>query len=369
MNFNQIITRMPYWYAAKKCVYLKSAPGRGKTDTMRRAPQIIGQQTGKNMGFVLISGPLLTPADSVGYLIPRKVTGEDGKDHMESVYTDPFWFRTLRSEGGKRLDEYDGGIILVDEADKMDVDVKKVIGEAALSGRLGPHELPPGWVVWMAGNRMNDRSGSTKELDHLINRRMEIDVTDDVESWQDWAVQNNIHPVYRAFANEHVAVVFDSKVPEKQGPWMTPRSMVEGARYHDSLPKMPDGSLPDDPLVMEELGGMYGDAAVAQVFTFVKLEREMPKFEAIIADPRGVRVPNKVDACMLVSFNLAHRVTMENIDPVLEYVERMPKEFGVVFGKNAVQKNTKLITSAGMNKWVRANASLMTQIGGYGAKA
>jgi len=368
MNFDTVIARMPYWYAAKKCVYLKSPVGRGKTSTMSRAPEIIGAATGKNMGFVLISGPLLTPADSVGYLIPRKVTGEHG-DHMESVYTDPFWFRTLRSQGGKRLDEYDGGIILVDEADKMDVDVKKVIGEAALSGRLGPHELPEGWVVWMAGNRMNDRSGSTKELDHLINRRMEIDITDDIESWHNWASANGVHPVYRAFANENVAVVFDSKIPEKQGPWCTPRSLVEGARYHDMLPKMADGSLPDDPTTMEELAGFYGDAAVASVFTFVKLEREMPKFEDIVADPRGVRVPHKVDACMLVSFNLAHRVVMENVDPVLEYVERMPKEFGVVFGKNAVTKNSKLITSAGFSKWIRANASLMTQIGGYGVKA
>lgn len=365
MNLNTVIARLPHWYAAKKCVYLKSPPGRGKTDTLSMAPEIIGNITGKKMGFVLISGPLLTPADSVGYLIPRKVTGDHG-DHMESVYTDPFWFRTKE---GKRLDEYDGGIILVDEADKMDVDVKKVIGEAALSGRLGPHVLPPGWVVWMAGNRMNDRSGSTKELDHLINRRMEVDITDDIESWHDWAAKNNVHPVYRAFANENVAIVFDSKVPEKQGPWCTPRSLVEGARYHDMLPKMADGSLPDDAITMEELSGFYGDAATAAVFTFVKLEREMPKFEEIIRDPRGVRVPNKVDACMLVSYNLAHRVNMDTVDPVLEYVERMPKEFGVVFGKNAVGKNAKLITSGGFTKWIRQNASLMTQIGGYGAKS
>ena len=32
-----------------------------------------------------------------------------------------------------------------------------------------------------AGNRMSDRSGSTRELDHLINRRIRIEVTDDVE--------------------------------------------------------------------------------------------------------------------------------------------------------------------------------------------
>ncbi|QIG66881.1 ATPase domain-containing protein [Rhizobium phage RHph_TM3_14A] len=366
MNLDTVIARMPYWYAARKSVYLKSAPGRGKTETISRAPEIISAKTGQNIGFVLVSGPLLTPADSIGYLVPRKVTGTDheGKpvDHMESVYTDPFWFRTKE---GKRLDEYDGGIILVDEADKMDVDVKKVIGEAALSGRLGPHKLPDGWVVWMAGNRMNDRSGSTKELDHLINRRLEIDVTDDIESWHRWAAKQGVPPVYRAFANENVAVVFNSKVPEKQGPWCTPRSMSEASFYHDKLPKHADGTLPDDEYAMEEISGFMGDAATAQLFSFVKLEREMPKFEEIVANPRGAKVPQKVDACMLVAYNLAHRVKMDDVDPVIEYVGRMPSEFGVVFGKNAVGRDAKLITSAGFTKWIAKNASLMAQIGGH----
>ena len=89
---------------------------------------------------------------------------------------------------GKLLSEYDGGIILVDEADKLGMDEKKIVGEAALSKILGSHKFPPGWVVVFAANRMSDRSGSTRELDHLINRRIKIEITDDVESWVEWAL-------------------------------------------------------------------------------------------------------------------------------------------------------------------------------------
>src|SRR5690606_22319659 len=122
-----------YWYEAGLSIYLKSAPGRGKTDTISRGPDIIGKKLGKNLGLVVINGPLLTPGDAVGYLVPK----HEGS-RAESIYTDPFWFKTPQ---GRRLDEYDGGIIFVDEMDKTDTDVKKVIGEAALSGRLGPHRL------------------------------------------------------------------------------------------------------------------------------------------------------------------------------------------------------------------------------------
>lgn len=359
MKFSAIISRLPFWYQARKCVYLKSAPGRGKTSVMTSAPAMISKLTGKNIGLVVISGPLLTPADSIGYLVPKKGVTSEGNEIMESVYTDPFWFRTRE---GKRIHEYDGGIILVDEMDKADVDVKKVIGEAALTGRLGPHMLPEGWVIWMAGNRQSDRSGSTKELDHLINRRMEIDVDDDPESWAEWANNNGVPPLYKAFALANPQVVWSPGVPEKQGPWCTPRSLVEAAHYHATIAQ--GGDLPDDPATNEEIMGMIGDAAAGQLMAFVKLEREMPKFEDIVSRPNDVKVPAKPDAMMLIAYNLAHRVDMDTIDPVIAYVDRMPKEFAVTFGKAAVARNTRLITSKGMMKWISQNASLMSQIGG-----
>ena len=360
MKLNDVIARIPYWYAAKKSVYLKSAPGRGKTSVLSAAPLILNHATGKNMGLVIINGPLLTPADAIGYLVPRKVT-VDGVERAESVYTDPFWFRT---DEGKHLSQYDGGVIVVDEADKMDVDVKKVIGEAALSGRLGPHRLPPGWVVWMAGNRQKDRSGSTKELDHLINRRMEIDITDDLESWNDWANNYGVSALTMAFANQNPNIVFTQDVPEKQGPWCTPRSTVAADDYMRQFMDA-DGNLPDDASIMEEVGGLIGEAAAAQLFSFVKLQREMPKFEEILANPDTAKLPNKPDANMLVCFNLAARVEVNTAEAVLKYVNRMPKEFGVIFGRSSVDRNQKLVITPAYGQWIRENAGLMAAIGNH----
>lgn len=247
----------------------------------------------------------------------------------------------------------------------MDTDVKKVIGEAALSGRLGPHVLPNGWLVWMAGNRAKDRSGSTKELDHLINRRMEIDITDDLESWTDWAGKNGVSPLTLAFANNNPQVVFTEGVPEKQGPWCTPRSLVEADRFLGVVRKVAGDAALDDGTTIEEVSGMIGDSATMQLMAFVKLEREMPKFEDIISNPTGVKTPEKPDAQMLVCYSLAHRVDGSTIDAVIQYISRMPEEFGPIFGKTAVTRDMSLVSSKGMMEWVRKNASLMAQVGGF----
>lgn len=372
MKLNDLRTRLLGYYVSGKSIYLKSAPGRGKTTILSDAPKIIGEQLGLSLGLVIINGPLLTPADSIGYLVPRKVTGADGVERMESVYTDPFWFRTKE---GKRLSEYDGGIIVVDEADKCDVDVKKVIGEAALSGRLGPHQLPNGWRIWMAGNRQKDRSGSTKELDHLINRRMEIDITDDIYSWNDWAAANGVSAIAMAFANQNTGVVFSDGVPEKQGPWCTPRSLVEADQYMQSVIKL-QGKVADrgqdddgkaaivvDPALMEELAGMIGEGAAAQFASFIRLDIEMPSYEDIVAAPSKVKVPGKPDAAMLVCYNLANRITKADATAVVEYVMRLPAEFSVIFAKAAIAREPTLLSTAGFMRWVKENASLMAAVG------
>ncbi len=353
MNLTTVEKRMPGWYQSRKCIYLTSAPGRGKTTTIARAPEIIGKKLSLNLGVCIVNGGLLTPMATLGFGLPKH-----HDNYSEMVFSDPFFWRT---EEGKRLDEYDGGIIFIDEADKMDTDVKKCIGEAALSGRLGPHRLPKGWVIWMAGNTQKHRSGSTKELDHLINRRREIAITDDIDAWTDWAVTHGVTPLTITFANQHPEIVFTDGVPEKQGPWCTPRSLVDVDRYMQIL-HAETGHFPDDPTTLEEIAGDIGQAAAVTFFTFVRLEREMPKFEEIVKDPKKTKVPTKPDGQMLSVYNLAHRVSKATLQPVIEYIERMPKEFAVTFAKAACKREPNLVIEPAMRAWSTSNASLMAAL-------
>lgn len=107
---------------------------------------------------------------------------------------------------------------------------------------------------------------------------------------------------------------------------------------------------------------MIGHGAAAQYFAFVRLEREMPKYEEIIANPGKVKVPDKPDAQMLVCYNLAHRVTKDDAAPVIQYIERMPKEFAVTFASAACKRAPMLVMAPAFQKWAMANSSLMAQI-------
>lgn len=353
ITLSEFLSDSPKLYATGKCIYLKSAPGRGKTTTIIDAVDVISRATDKKLGLVIVSGPLLNPQDSIGFGLPKHT-----EEYAEMIFSRPFWWRTRE---GKRLEEYDGGIIFVDEADKMDVDIKKCIGEAALSKRLGPHDLPPGWVVWMAGNREGDRSGSTRELDHLINRRIEVPIKDDYASWEAWAFKNGVSPETITFAQQNPQIVFSDKAPEKQSPWCTPRSLVETDQLLQSFANS-EGKIPTDGSVITYVAGGIGEAAAAQLFAFVRLGQEMEPLEKIIADPKGSRIPEKPDAQMLVCYSLAARIDASTADPIIQYVERMPKEFALTFARAACNRDYKLAITPAFRAWTQRNSTLMAAI-------
>jgi hypothetical protein len=265
----------------------------------------------------------------------------------------------MLTRDGKPVTAYKRGILFLDEYGQGDADVKRASAELLLNRRLGPHKLPDGWVVVAASNRDKDRSGVTKSFDFVINRRCEIDIQPDLQAWTEWANTSGVMPLTIAFANQNPHIVFSDTVPEKQGPWCTPRSLVMADRILSIMTA--DNELPDAS-ASELVAGVIGAAAVAQYFSFVALEREMPKFEDIVASPDKVRVPDRPDAQMLVCYSLAHRVEDDTIAPVVQYIDRFPKEFGVTFVKAATQRNYKLITTPAFRKWCSDNSALMAAV-------
>lgn len=353
MKLSEIERHLARYYREGISVHFASAPGRGKSTIMEAAPAIVGKKLGLNLGIVTINGAQLTPMHTIGFGVPKH-----SEKHSQMVFTDPFFWST---DEGKRLDEYDGGWIFVDEADKADVDVKKVLGEGAYNGRFGPHRLPKGWRVWTAGNRATDRSGSTKELDHLINRRMLLEVSDDLDSLLVWMDKHDTLPITKSFAAAYPQIVLQDGVPEKQGPWPTPRSVMFVDRKLRFI--MEDyGTIPDEYFVQEEIAGLIGNAAAVQFMSHIRLELKLPKFEDIVKDPAGTAIPgaDAPDARMIVCYNCAHRVDKDNADKVITYVKRLPEPFAVSFVKAALHRAPMLSIAPAFKQWVRDNNALMT---------
>lgn len=359
MKLNDLDAMFPAYAAAGVSMELISAPGRGKSTKVRQLVKQMSAITGEEWGYADLFLATQTPPDLMGFQFKGEVTYE-GKTFPITDPTAPTWFIT---ETGLPVFAYERGIMFLDEFGQGQTDVKAAAAELLLNKRIGKWKLPDGWIVVAASNRTSDRSGVTKSLDFVINRRMEIHLTDDLQSWLDWADTTEMLPLTKAFAAQNPQIVFTEGVPDKQGPWCTPRSLEMADKVIRAMQVTNGGKLRVDALAVESVAGLVGQAAAAQYFAFIRLENELPKYDAIVKDPSGTKIPEKPDAQMLLCYNLAHLVTAKDAEKVIEYVQRLPKDFSVTFVKTACQREPMLITKPGFMKWVGQNAALLAVVG------
>ncbi len=361
MKLKTIIERAPIWYEMSTqpgapAVYLEGPPGVGKTSVLSQLPaRLEVMHPGKKFGLVVLNGACVSLTTLSGYLWP---TERDGETY--SRFTKPDWWI---GPDAKSLSEFDGGILIVDEIDKVANDEKKIMGEAALSKRLASHSLPPGWVIWFAGNRASDKSGSTKDLMHLVNRRMTVNVDGDVDSLKEWMEEQGALGETIIFMEENPNIVFPDKVPDDFSPYCTPRSLASFDQYLRLLMKVTGSdAIPTDTTVIEEGNGIMGVAATAQFMATVRLGQELPPYEDIIKKPETIALPARPDAMMLAIYKIAAKVSKDDAAAALKYVGRLPKEFHVNFVRTVLKRDKSMINIKAFREWCAQNASLVTII-------
>jgi hypothetical protein len=363
MKLKDILSRIPHYYNLSMqpggpAIRLRGPIGIGKSSTLSKAPTVLAQfNPGKKFGLVIINGTCVTLTTATGYLWPETV-GEK----TYSRFTRPDWWRTMMED--LPLEDYDGGIIVVDEDDKLNPDEKKIFGEAALSKRLASHQLPPGWCVWFAGNRASDKSGSTKELSHLNNRVLTINVDHDAAGLIEWFEEQGGLPETMSFVRENEAIVFPDRVPDDFSPFCTSRSL---AAWDMHLRLLIESGIPHSEvltgLTLEEGNGLIGMSATAQYVATWRLSSQLPAYEAIIADPTGTPIPTRIDAQMMAIYKIANNVTKADAGAAMTYVQRMSDEFSINFVRRLMKRDKKLINVKEISDWALKNASLVALVG------
>jgi hypothetical protein len=357
----EIIT--PY-IEANEPVQIASAPGVGKSETIDQMVAAYTERDGFEWGLCKLFIAALSQVDMYGFLVPGETTWKDldGRTHTSRIseFTTPPW---MMSVDGRPMNSFKRGIVVFEEWDKGDPDTKKASAEPILNGRLGRHALHRGISRVVLVNRAEDRSGTTRNFDFIINRRGELNFLSSMEGWLKWAMTRSVDPIFTSFAERYPNVVFTNKVPDVQGPFVTPRTLVKANNVLDKR-RDPQGEIIVDETANAMILGYMGTSATAQLMAWLKVKTETPDWADILRIPEDVAVPDRADACLMSCHECAHRVDLRTIRPVIAYMRRLPKEFAMTFAVAAVHRLPRLIADRDMIAWSRENRSLLNIIGG-----
>lgn len=225
------------------------------------------------------------------------------------------------------------GILFLDEITSATPAVSAAAYQLILDRCLGEYRVPPGWVIFAAGNRQGDRGVTYSMPSPLANRFTHFTFDVNVDDWVTWAHLNGIDERVIAFLRFRPELLFDFDPTIEQVAFPTPRSWEFA---HHALQKFESGSV----ILGNALQACVGDVAGIEINAFIDHLDNLPDIDAILAGEE-VAVPDSIDLQYALASSLVGRSMQlcsaedEHIDTrlgnILDFAVRFPqREMGVM---------------------------------------
>ena len=303
----------------RRPVYLWGPPGCGKSSVVRQAADTLG------LALVDVRATLLDPVDLRG--LPRL-------DGDAAVWCPPAF-----------LPRAGEGLLFLDELAQAAPLVQAACLQLTLDRKVGEYELPDGWSVVAASNRAEDRAGTHRLITPLLNRFVHLDLDVSADDWQAWAVAAGVSPEVRAFLRFRPALLFRFDPAASERAFPTPRAWQF---VSDVLARAGDDLL--HPVV----SGCVGDGPAAEFVGFLRLYRELPNLDAVLARPDTAPVPREPAVLYALVGALVERCRSDQapLPQFVTYALRLPEEFAVLALRDALAVNPRLVGLPAVQRWI-----------------
>jgi len=209
----------------------------------------------------------------LGQMEPTDIRGIPfyNKDNGKMDWAEPI---DLPSE--ELASQYPIVVLFLDEMNSSAPSVQAAAYQLILNRRIGKYRLPDNAVIVAAGNRESDKGVTYRMPTPLANRFIHQEMKCDFTSWQEWAVNHNIHKDvvgYLSFAKQDL-YDFDAKSASRA--FATPRSWS----FVSELLEDEEG---DDDTIMNLIAGTVGEGLAVKFMAHRKVAGRMPKPEDILS--------------------------------------------------------------------------------------
>ena len=312
--------------------FIKGSPGLGKS--------AIVKQMAKDFNLKLIDIRLAQadPTDLLGFPYIDKEL-----DRARYVPMD-----TFPLEGDELPEGYSGWLCFMDELNAADRGVQKASYKPLLDKMTGQYNIHSKVIMIAAGN--NDTDGAlVEELSSALQSRLvHIHVKSHPPSWCEHATREN-------FAHEVVSFIdwlpqrLNTFDPDNQGE--EPTYACE--RTWEFVSKLLIKGLdPRSNNALPLLAGCIGEGVAQEFLGYLKMFKDLPTIAEIIAAPNSTKIPDGAGPRYALSGTIGHKADRNNVDQLIEYVERLPKEYQVVCLRSLGAKDASMIQTPAVKMWI-----------------
>lgn len=315
---NEAKTALRKCFKVKRPVFIWGPPGIGKSDIVHQ----IGAEQNREVIDVRLS--LWDPTDIKGIPFFNPTSNAMEWAPPVELPTDP----------------ESTAILFLDELNSAPPATQAAAYQLILNRRVGTYRLPKGVDIVAAGNRESDKGVTYRMPAPLANRFLHLEVKQNFDDWQQWAVKNKIHEQvigYVSFAKQDL-YDFDPKSASRA--FATPRSWS----YVSELLMDNDTS---DSTLMDLVSGAIGDGLAAKFMAHRKIANQLPRAEQILSGEVTKLSIKEVSAMYSLTISLCYELKeslekktpnwMEQADYFFRFMmDNFPTEITVMGAKVAL---------------------------------
>lgn len=307
--------------------FLKGAVGIGKS-------QIVFQETQKlKIDFTDVRVSQMDPTDIKGFPSP-----DPAHNLMKWLPAD------FLPRKGK-------GLLFFDELSHAPNAVQAACYQLFLDRKVGSYTLPDGWSIGAAGNRQSDRSIVNKVAAALNNRMVHMEMDVDIEDFVHHAMNAGMAAENIAFLRFKSNLLHSFDAQQNPDAFPTPRAWF-------TVDKIMRKGMP--PAVEHALiQGTVGAPAAAEHTAFMRVIRELPTIDEIRVSPDKTKIPKSPATLHALTTSLAMATNKTSFPVYLQYVQRMEKEWQVVYIRDCLMRENSIKLDKNFTTWSVANADVI----------
>ncbi|MDP8267516.1 MAG: hypothetical protein P9L97_02190, partial [Candidatus Tenebribacter davisii] len=243
-------------------------------------------------------------------------------------------------------------VFFLDDIGQASSSVQASLMHLLLARRINGHAVSEHVVFLAATNRRQDRAAVQGILEPVKSRFaaiLELEVN--VDDWVDWAIVQGLPVELIAFVRFRPNLLHDFKPTADIINTPNPRTVA-------AVGMMMNAGLPKD-TEYEMISGAAGEGFAAEFLGFLKIYRDLPDIEKLIADPENAIVPDEPSVLFAVCGSLSAKANKKNLGNIIKFTDRLPGEFQVLLIKDAIKRNKSLSNTKEFSAWAIDHADVI----------
>lgn len=352
-NLHQTKKRVETIMRAGETAMITGSPGLGKSAI------VIALAEEFNLKLIDLRLSQCDPTDLLGFPV---VDPKTGRADYAPMITFPLMGDSLPikyDENGEVVmvdgvpKTYAGWLLFLDEMNGADRNTGKAAYKL-LDRKVGQTQLHENVIMVGAGNRDTDGAFTEESSTALQSRLIHLEVISDHKCWQEWALTAGIDHRIRSFLRSRPSELntFDPNKTETEQTFACERTWAKA----DSLLKVNDVDENFLPL----LAGTVGEASARQFMVFNDNYNALPDIQDILKNPLSAKLPDKPGGRWAVSGILSENLESSEMDSIVTYMERLPKEFQVITLRDMFKKDPTILRLTPVANWVAENNTVLS---------